>query len=179
MLSVLFAFILSSAQAGELAGVKVPDTVDVGGKSLVLNGMGLREKYWFDIYVGSLYLPAKTTSARSAIDDDVPKRIQMNFIYRNVTKAQQIEAIDEDLAHDPATAQKLKAEWDKFKGWYTDMAAGDVAVYDYVPGVGTTVTVKGQNKGTIAGADFMKALWNVYLGANPPTANLKSGMLGN
>jgi hypothetical protein len=51
-------------------------------------------------------------------------------------------------------------------------------VLDYVPGTGTTVTVKGAKKGTIAGADFMKALWSVYLGANPPTAKLKSGLLG-
>jgi hypothetical protein len=179
MLAVLFSFILSSAQAGELAGVKVPDTVDVGGKTLVLNGMGLREKYWFDIYVGSLYLPAKTKVAKSAIEDDVPKRIQMSFVYRNVTKQQQLDAIDEDLANDPANAAKLKAEFDKFKSYYVDMPSGAVAIYDYVPGTGTTVTVQGQNKGTIAGVDFMKALWSIYLGAHPPTENLKNGMLGN
>jgi hypothetical protein len=48
--------------------------------------------------------------------------------------------------------------------------------FDYVPGAGTSV--KGQLKGTIPGADFMRGLWSVYLGPNPPTKALKSGMMG-
>jgi hypothetical protein len=180
MLAVLFSILLSSAQAGELAGVKVPDSVDIGGKTAVLNGMGVRTKYYvIKVYVGSAYLPEKTHSAKQAIDVDAPKRIQMDFIYSAVPRDKQIEAIDEDLAHDPAGAAKLKTEWDTLKSYYADMTTGDKVVYDYVPGTGVTVTVKGQKKGTIAGAEFMKALWSVYFGAHPPTEDLKSGMLGN
>ena len=42
--------------AGEVAGVKMADTVSVEGKTLKLNGMGLRKKVVFKVYVAGLYL---------------------------------------------------------------------------------------------------------------------------
>jgi hypothetical protein len=177
MTALLLSLLLSRADAAELAGVTVPDTATVGGSTLVLNGLGLREKFYFDIYVGALYLPAKTTSGASAISQDVPKRLTMTFIYSAVTKAQLCEAYDEHLA-DMADASAVKDRFATLEGYLSDVVAGDVIGFDYVPGTGTTVTVKGVNKGTIAGKDFMEALWNVYLGNEPPTAKLKAGMLG-
>ena len=47
-----------------------------------------------------------------------------------------------------------------------------------MPGTSTTVTVRGKKKGTIAGEDFMRALWAIYLGSAPPNKALKRGMLG-
>ena len=45
------------AGAGTLAGVTLPDTAQVAGKDLVLNGLGLRKKFVIKVYVGGLYLP--------------------------------------------------------------------------------------------------------------------------
>lgn len=177
----LFALVLAalgSANAGQLAGVTMPDTVSVGGTNLVLNGMGLREKYFFDIYVGALYLPAKTTDASKAINSDEPKRIVMHFVYSSVPADKVHETFDSGFAG-VAGHEAYQDRIDTLKGWMTDFTTGDVVTYDYVPGTGTTVTVKGATKGTIPGADFMKGLWTVYLGPKPPTAALKSGMLGN
>ena len=177
MTALLLALFLGHADAAELAGVPVADSASVGGQTLVLNGVGLREKYYFDIYVGALYLPGKTTSGASAIAQDVPKRIQMTFIYSAVTKAQLEETYDEDLQYMPDPAA-VKDRFETLKSYLSDVVAGDVITYDYVPGTGTSVTVKGKNMGTIAGKDFMEALWTIYLGTHPPTAKLKSGMLG-
>ncbi|MFT4627697.1 MAG: hypothetical protein ACI8PZ_006384 [Myxococcota bacterium] len=58
------------------------------------------------------------------------------------------------------------------------VSPGDVMEFEYVPGAGTTVTVKGADKGTIEGVEFMRALWAIYLGSSPPTGKLKKGMLG-
>ena len=55
---------------------------------------------------------------------------------------------------------------------------GDVVVLDYKPGTGTTVSFNGSAKGTLPGADLMRAIWTIYLGDNPPTNGLKKGMLG-
>ena len=177
MTALLLALFLAHADAAELAGVKIADTATVGGKALVLNGAGLREKFYFDIYVGALYLPGKTTSGTSAISQDVPKRIEMTFIYSAVTKAQLAEAYDEGIVYaaDPAA---VKDRFETLKSYLADVVAGDAIALDYVPGTGTTVIVKGTSKGTIPGKDFMEALWNVYLGTHPPTAKLKAGMLG-
>jgi hypothetical protein len=165
------------AHAGTLAGVTLPDTATVGGQSLVLNGLGLREKYFFDIYVGGLYLPAKTTDSAKAIADDVPKRIVMSFIYSSVPKDKMNETFDESFGKQGAAGTAQASNKAILEGWMEDLVAGDVVVIDYVPGTGTTVTVKNKVKGTIPGVDFMKVLWSVYVGPNPPTGALKAGMM--
>ena len=55
---------------------------------------------------------------------------------------------------------------------------GDVINIDYLPGAGTRVSLNGDNKGTVAGEDFNRALLKVWLGGKPVDADLKKGMLG-
>ena len=153
------------------------DTAEVGGKSLVLNGMGLREKYFIDVYVGGLYLPQKTTSESQAIDDDVPKRLVMHFVYSKVTKDQLVETFEEGVQNVPNSAAVLP-KFQELYGMLSDVARDDRIDFTYVPQQGTEVVVRGETKGTIAGADFMHALWAIYLGTSPPTAKLKRGLLG-
>ncbi len=173
VLALSAALSFSAAHAGTLAGVTLPDTAQVGGQSLVLNGMGLREKYMIDVYVGGLYLPAKSGDAARAIQDDVPKRIVMHF-QRGLDKDDLVGSLREGFAKAKADPTKVK----QLEGMLGPVSEGDQIILDYVPGAGTTVKIKGASKGTVAGADFMHALWGIYLGANPPTAALKKGMMG-
>ena len=177
MLVLLLSLVFSPVQAAELAGVSMADTAEVGGKSLVLNGMGLREKYFIDVYVGGLYLPQKTTSESQAIDDDVPKRLVMHFVYSKVTKDQLVETFEEGVQNVPNSAAVLP-KFQELYGMLSDVARDDRIDFTYVPQQGTEVVVRGETKGTIAGADFMHALWAIYLGTSPPTAKLKRGLLG-
>lgn len=164
--------------AATLSGVELADSTSVSGSPVVLNGLGARKKYMFTVYVGALYLPAKTTSAQKAIHDDVAKRLMMHFVYSGgVTKQQLVDTFNEGLAKQ-GNGAALKASYDKLYGMLADVGAGDQIIFDYTPGTGTTVSVKGAKKGTIAGKSFMVSLFTVYLGANPPTAGLKSGMMG-
>jgi hypothetical protein len=180
MFAALFAAFLSVAQAGTFAGVTLPDTLTSdSGQTLVLNGMGLREKFFFDIYVGGLYLPAKTHDAASAISQDVPKRIVMRFVYSKVTAQQMIDTFEENFVKNPQAAS-LKSQIAQLEAvMTTDILAGDTVTLDYVPGRGTSVSIKGVTKVTIPGVEFMKALWTIYLGPNPAYGPLKDGMLGN
>lgn len=171
----MFLLLCASAFAAQLAGVTVPDTATVGGQTVVLNGMGLREKYYIDVYIGALYLPKKMTSASEAVSTDAAKRIAMHFIYDKVTAAQLTETLREGFGH---AAAAPAGTLDQLCGYMADVRAGDVVAFEYSPGTGTAVTVKGKVKGTIPGKDFMVALWSVFLGTSPPTARLKAGMLG-
>ena len=174
MWTLLFAQL---AGAGQLAGVTMPDTATVGGQPVVLNGMGLREKYFIDVYVGGLYLPQKTIDSTTAITSDGPKRLTMHFVYKAVTKDQQVESYEEGLKRVPngvAQARSFRTLYEMLE----DVHSGDRILFDYTPGTGTTVTVKGAVKGTIEGSGFMNVLWGVYLGSSPPTVKLKNGMLG-
>jgi Chalcone isomerase-like len=171
--------LIASALAGSLAGVTLPDTATVGGQTVSLNGIGLREKLYIDIYVGALYLQTKTTSASAAIAADEPKKITMHFIYKEVTRDQLVETFNEGFSKQGAAATAQKANTDKLISWLpAAVKAGEKIEIEYAPGTGTTFKINGSSKGTIAGADFMKLIWTIYLGPNPPTADLKKGMLG-
>ncbi|MEL6345867.1 MAG: chalcone isomerase family protein [Myxococcota bacterium] len=164
------------AEAATLAGVTLPDQATVGGQSLVLNGIGLREKYFFDIYVGGLYLKTKTTNANDAIQQEAPKRIVMHFV-RSLDKATLSATLADSINNSPQSSA-LQSELVTFKGWIEDVSSGDEITLDYVPGTGTTVTIKGNQKGVIQGSTFMTAIWSIFIGPSPASTDLKNGMLG-
>jgi len=174
MLTTLFVM-SQLAFGGTLAGVTLPDTASVGGEALVLNGMGLREKFFIDVYVGGLYVKSKSGDGATIIAANEPKRIVMHFIYNSVPKEKMIATYKDGFA---ANGGGYDAEIVQLSGWLEDLTTGDEIVLDYVPGTGTTFTVKGTKKGTIAGEGFMKAIWAVYVGDSPPTKAFKAGMLG-
>jgi hypothetical protein len=173
---VLLVFALA-ASAREIGGVEFAEQVTLAGAPLALNGVGLRERYFLDIYVAALYLPAVTHDPRKAIDDDVPKRIVMHFVYRKVTRDQAVDALRWRLEESPS-ASTIRSQVETFVGWLEDFARGDEIVFDYVPGTGTTVTVKGRVRGTFVGQGFMQAIWSIFLGESPITPQLRDGLLG-
>jgi len=175
---LLLALLLAHpASARELAGVTLPDTVSLGGQTLQLNGMGLREYFFIDIYVGGMYLPARTTSDVQAIQADVPKRMVMHFIFKEVTAEQMVDTFRQGLAANPE-AQAMGERAERLYAVMEGCRAGDEVVLDYVPGQGLTITLKGQVKDTIPGADFMRAVWTLFIGPVPPSKKLKAGLLG-
>jgi hypothetical protein len=177
ILGLTLAMSLPTA-AAELAGVSLPNTVEVDGKQLVLNGMGLREKFFIDVYVAGLYLPAKQRSGEAILAADTPRHLVMHFTY-DVTKEQVCDAWKESLAANrPNASAALQKDFDTLCSWMADAADGERMAFTYVPGAGTTVEVKGEAKGTIAGKEFADALFASWIGAKPATGKLKKGLLG-
>jgi hypothetical protein len=165
------------ASARDVAGISFPDEATVGGRVLPLNGVGVRERFLVDIYAAGLYLPTPTSDPAQAIEADVPKRIEMRFLYRHVTREQAVDALQWRLVESPAAAS-IQDQVERFVGWLRDFDRGDQILFDYVPGTGTSVTLQGENKGTMPGTAFMRAVWGIFLGEQPITEQLKRGMLG-
>ena len=174
----LLLFFLSFAWAETLAGVSMPDTTKVGDTTLLLNGMGLREKFWIDIYVAGLYLPSKMSNDMEILHLNQPKQITLEFIYSEVTKEQMIEVLEENIANNPNFSQETIAQIRQCGSWMTNFHKGDTATFEYDPTKGTAVHINNQVKGTIPGPDFMKAIFAMYIGPHPATADLKQGLLG-
>ena len=93
-LAVIVVVIASmlSLQAATLAGVTLPDSVQVGGKTLVLNGLGLRTKFVVKVYVAGLYLEQKSSDANAIVKTDAPKRLVMQFM-RDLSKKQLADGV--------------------------------------------------------------------------------------
>ena len=165
--------------AASLEGVSLPDEVTVGSSTLHLNGMGLRKKMVFKIYVAGLYLESPTSDAAAAVTAGGVKRIVMHFLSNKATKKRMDEAWVEGFeANSPGDFKTLAERVQKFVGFFGDMKEGDVIECTVIPGTGTLVSFNGSEKGTIDGADFGAALLRIWLGPNPPSEDLKNGMLG-
>lgn len=180
---LLFGLALAAnvAQARELAGVKVTEKIhDATGKTLVLNGAGIRYKFIFKIYVGALYLPKAAHTPKAVMDEPGPKRMLMHFVYHKVTREEMRDGFKDGFSDnlDDKTYKALEPRIKQFDSLFGDLKAGDRVWLDYRPGVGTTVAVDGAKKGVVPGADFMRALLAIWLGPEPPSDDLKQELLG-
>lgn len=157
----------------------MPDTAQVNGRTLVLNGLGLRKKFGVKVYVAGLYLEQNSSDPSALLKADAPKRIVMQFV-RGVSKHQMTDAFTESFEDNAPDAVKImKAEIDRFLGALDSMKDGDQMVLTYLPGAGTTLAINGKEKATIAAPAFAPVLFSVWLGPKPPNTDLKKGLLGS
>jgi len=170
------------AQAGELAGVHVDDRIKTAnGDELVLNGMGLREKLWIDVYVGSLYLPSKANSVAEIIAQPGPVRVDMDIVYKEISSEKLVKAWKKGFEKNqpPERLSGLQPRIDRFYNLFEEEARkGDRYVFEYIPGKGTSIRKNGVELGVIEGEDFKNALLEIWLGNHPADKGLKKGMLG-
>jgi hypothetical protein len=167
----------SFAQTKTINGVKFPLTEKIGKNELVLNGGGLREKYWMDLYVAALYLETKTSDASKVIYGTEEMAIHIKIISSSVTRERFLESVNEGFGN--ATSKASPEDKKKFISFFSDeFKIGDVIHFDYTPEKGLKVTKNGVVKGTIPGYDFKKSLFSIWLGSKPADENLKKGMLG-
>ena len=180
VIGTVVAAFATGAWAAEVGGVKLDDKASIGGQDLVLNGAGLRTRAIFKVYVASLYLPAKASTA-AAVYAKGPRRVQLNML-RDVGADQMVEALVEGVnqSNSAADAAAVKAQTDQLASIMKSIGQlkeGNVLAFDFVDG-GTRVSLNGGAKGTIPGEAFNKALTNAWIGDKPVQDDLKKAMLG-
>ena len=161
---LIAALVAAPAFAAEFEGVTSPDTVTVDGKTLQLNGMGLRQKFVFKVYVASLYVEHASKNAADIIKADEVRRVELKML-RDLDKKTIVEAINDGFEkNNSATAMAaLKERLAKFSDKITDVKKGEALVIQYVPGKGTVVE-GGKDSYVAEGKDFADALFSVCTG---------------
>ncbi len=178
-MAVLLALPMSLLIAGTLKGVTMPDTIQVEDQTLVLNGMALRKKVIFKVYVAGLYLPQKESDAEKILKADTMRRCVMHWV-RSVGVSKINDGWYDGLkANTPNHSPELKKQFDTLAGMMEDVKDGDLIVFTYIPGKGTEVSVKGKKKGVIEGKAFADALFACWIGPEPgPGEGFKDDLLG-
>ncbi|HYW02841.1 MAG TPA: chalcone isomerase family protein [Gammaproteobacteria bacterium] len=164
----------------EVNGVQVPGTLERAGQKLVLNGAGVRTRWFIDAYVGALYLPHKESDAQKIIAADQPMAITMHITTHFITPGRMKHATMEGFrkaTHDNIEPIKPKIErlihvFDK------NIDDGDVYTLLYVPHEGTRVYKNGKPVLAVQGLKFKQALFGIWLCDKPAEASLKKAMLG-
>lgn len=170
-------------QAVEVEGQKFEPAVTLGGQTLNLNGVGLRKRAIFKVYVGGLYAGQKSTNAAAIVDDKGARRVSLRML-RDVEAQSFIDSFNEGLKNNTPEAQlaAMKPQVDALVATLKSIGEakkGDAINFDYTPDGGTRITVNGQPKGNpIPGADFFSAVLRIWLGDKPADESLKKGMLG-
>jgi hypothetical protein len=184
LLLLFFALSLTATGYAQttVAGVKVPATMKVNGEELILNGAGLREKYFIDLYVGALFTTAKESDAEALVNSGEPMAISLKIIDDLVTQDKMIESVEDGFMNSVPSRKerkKLQDRIDEFIGFFNEpIVNGDQFVLA-TNREGDTVVFKNSKKlGEIKGADFSKALMNIWLGEDPADDDLKDGLLG-
>ena len=181
----LFSSIFSmSVQAQTVADIEIADTVSHPNQStkLVLNGAGIRTKFIFDIYIGSLYLEKKQGNASANAIYKAPgeKRISMHFLYDEISKEKLVNGWNDGFKNNLSNDElnKFKVQINQFNNLFVAVKKGDVINLNFIPTTGTRVVINGKSKGLVKGDAFFTALLKLWIGDDPADSDLKEAMLG-
>lgn len=169
---------VAADRSREVSGVSMPEMIDVAGKELRLNGMGLcKEKIFFKVYVAGLYLQKPTADARTAINTDEPKRMVLVML-RDVSRETFVQAVKTGILRNSSLAMPtLQTRLNLLEQALPALKKGNVLNFTYLPAAGTVVRGQGKEL-TIPGEDFADALFSAWLGPEPVNAALKRELLG-
>jgi hypothetical protein len=170
---------LGAQETMTLNDVTLPARIEVEGQALVLNGMALRKKAIFKVYVAGLYLDQKNSDADAILSADSPRRIVLQFL-RGVSGNQMCDALNDGLRDNtPNASARLRQQFTTLCGFFDPVKKGEQFAFTYLPGKGTSVEVKGVRKGSIEGKEFGDALFRAWIGPKPgPGEDFKRKLLG-
>jgi len=167
----------STAMAVDVAGVKLEPQVLISGETLNLNGYGIRKKFFFKIYIGSLYT-AHTAKSVEQVLAGGGQLIRMDFLYDKVEKEKIVGAFAEGFEkNSPGLGGDGNVK--TFLGWFdADFVRGDQV--DLILTADGTVSARhnGRQLGSLVDPLLARGVLLIYLGDKPADDDLKEGMLG-
>ena len=171
------------AQTTEVAGVKFPNSVQVGTAKLQINGAGVRYKLVFKVYAAALYLGEKATTPEAVLAAPGPRRLQIvmlreidgNELGKLFTKGMEQNAPREEFSKSITGILRMSDIFSNRK----KLLAGDSFAVEWLPGTGTVISVNGKPEGLpIKEPEFYSALMKIWLGTVPADPQLKEALLG-
>jgi hypothetical protein len=155
------------AEAREVGGVKMPDTLELEGRRLALAHMALKEKLFFDVYVWGLYMEQIPRAESEAIAANHLKRLHFRFL-RKVRREQLVDAMRHGLSRNPAlNSGPMQQQLETLLQSLKDVSKGDNLVITYLPNSGLQVSGEASGGVLIPGKGFADALFTAWLHTNP------------
>lgn len=182
--TALFGATAALAATVELAGVTLEDKVTVAGRSLQLNGAGIRYKAVFKVYTAGLYVEKKANTPDGLLDQPGPKRMTITML-RDIDSAELGKLFSrgmEDNMEKGNFAQLIPGVMRMSQVFtrHKVLKTGESFIIDWVPGTGTVLTIKGvQESEAFKEPAFFEALMRIWLGPKPADWQLKEALLGN
>ena len=167
----------STLSALQQDGVKLPDSIQVNQKTLVLNGAGARRATIFRVrvYVAGLYLESKTSSPEEILKSAGIKQLQMHFV-RAVDADDVTDAWKRGFEENNPGGAKLLQKLNYLINGLSDMEVGSTITLTFT---GQSVELQsGILRSAVNDPSFATAVLRIWLGETPPDEGLKTGLLG-
>lgn len=180
MLMLMFLVCAAGAEAKEVGGVDLPDSLAAYDNELLLNGGGVREKFFLDLYACGLYLTNKCADPQQILDADKPMAVRLHIISELITPEKMEDTTREGFERSTnGNIAPVKAQIETFLSVFKNGITPD-DTYDliYVPGKGVESYKNSEYIITTEGMAFKKALFGIWISERPVQKNLKKAMLG-
>ena len=172
----------SSMAALQVGSTQFEDKLTKEGTELVLNGAGLREIFFVDVYSAGLYLTQKSNDANTVITMKGPKSVRL-VLERDVDAADFVEALNDGITDNTTEKEReeLKTELQSLiavMNLIGDVKKGDQVDFDFTNKHATSVSVNGKLIGEkIGGLKLYQAVLKIWLGDKPIDSGLKADLL--
>jgi len=182
----LVCLALSVATNNSYASNRLADSIEnlasLKTVELILNGVGVRNLLFLEIYQVALYLPRKLNDPLDILDQDMPRRLRITLL-RDVSAQQDLKYLmggltDNNSADELAAIQVPLDQFMTLMHKIGRIPRGGVVQLDYLPTLGTRVWLNQHFIGAVPGAAFNRSLLKIWLGERPIQKNLKRALLG-
>ncbi|MDO8651260.1 MAG: chalcone isomerase family protein [Undibacterium sp.] len=180
----LLALGMSSGFAREVAGVTLDESIQVEGRTLVLNGAGISSVNRNKVFVLAYYLPKLKTTQQELLASTGPIRVKLVMlkaveselmsrrfladIRTSTTKEERIQLVSQLMALGEGFA--AVGEW----------RVGDIMTIDWLAGKGTTFHSNNKQIGESLKNDLtMQAIMRIWVGDTVNDMKLKRLLLGD
>ena len=166
-------------QALTVKGIDVSNTLNLDQQNLILNGAGVRTKFFVDAYVAALYLPEKSTDAKTIIEADQPMAVRLYITSGLINAERMSESTRDGFVHSTNgnTAPIEKEMEEMISAFKEEVKDGDIFDLVYVPNSGVQVYRNGEKKTVVKGMPFKQAMFGIWLSDNNIQKSLRKDLL--
>ena len=155
-------------------------TVTIADKPLKLIGAGLREKWFFDVYVMAAYSESGTCDPKTIIGKDEVKFLKLVML-RDVSAEKMASSISDAFGeHMPKNASaELRQQRKAFQGYFKEECKENTVLeFIYRPDKGTILKQNGKYLGPpFTGSEFARVLWDIYFAKESCCDDLRDEIL--
>lgn len=178
---LLASWTICPARAATLSGVTLPDTYPVDGQTLRLNGIGLRTLTIFGIriYVAGLYAAEPARDARTILSAKTPKVLLLQYLHegsKEQVEAEYRKGERENCGHGECPKSD-EPDFERLIAVAPAVNVGDTTTY-IASGRGLRVLANNRQIIDIPNPDLANRILEGFIGAHPPSTDLRAELLG-
>lgn len=178
----LFFFLIASftCNAKEVSGISIKELFTYDTTTLQLQGTGIRDKFFMDLYIASFYTLKPHQDATPLLSADEPMALSLHILSSLITSEKMEEATREGFLNATGgNTAALQKQIETFIAIFKEpISLNDRYDFFYFPSKGVLIFKNSLLKSTIDGLEFKKALFGIWLGDKPAQESLKKNLLG-